>query len=328
MKAVTNRQRRWSCSLAAVLAFLGVQCNAQTAAETTYGGMAEASAAVELDDHHFVVAEDECNTLLIYQRGQSKPVGAGLDVAEFLKTGDRASDIEAGARLGDIVYWITSHSLPKSGKPRDWRKQFFATRVDRTGSAPTLVLHGQPYTRLLEAMIDAPELKDLKLSEAAKTLPEQPGGLNIEGLAVWQDGSLLIGFRSPLISGKAPVVPLMNPAAVMQGSQAQFGKPIPLDLKGRGVRSIDKVGNEYIIVGGPVADSGNFALFRWSGDRDTPPTMELELPAGYFPEALLPAPGVADVDLLSDDGSIQPEAKCGSAAKMQQQFRAVRVRMP
>lgn len=328
MKAPTNRQPRWACSLAVVLALLGVHCNAQIVAESTYGGMAEASAAVELDDQRFVVAEDECNTLHIYQRGQSKPVGAGLDVAEFLKTGDRASDIEAGARLGDIVYWVTSHSLPKSGKPRDWRKQFFATRVDRSGSLPTLVPHGQPYTRLLEAMIDAPELKGLKLSEAAKTLPEQPGGLNIEGLAAWHGDSLLIGLRSPLISGEAQLVPLMNPAAVTQGSQAKFGKPIPLDLKGRGVRSIDKVGNEYIIVGGPIADTGNFALFRWSGDRETPPTMALELPAGYFPEALLPLPGSAEVDLLSDDGSRQPEAACGSAAKMKQQFRAVRVRMP
>lgn len=297
-------------------------------AQTTYSGMAEASAAVDLDDQHFVAAEGECNTLLIYRREQSKPVGAGLDLAEFLKTEDKASDIEAGARLGDIVYWITSHSLPKSGKPRDWRKQFFATRVDRLGPSPKLVPHGQPYTRLVDAMIDAPELQELNLREAAKTLPEQPGGLNIEGLAAGQGDGLLIGFRSPLVSGEARLVPLMNPAAVTQGSQPKFGEPIPLDLKGRGVRSIDKVGNGYLIVGGPLADKGTFALFRWSGERGAQPTMVVELPAGYFPEALLLVPGTAEVDILSDDGSKQPEAKCGSTAKMQQQFRAVRVRVP
>ncbi|QVQ26979.1 DUF3616 domain-containing protein [Achromobacter deleyi] len=328
MKSRRDGPAGWMCSLAAVLAILAIQCNAQPVAETAYHGMAEASAAVMLDDRHFVVAEDECNTLLIYTRGQSKPSGAGLDVAEFLKTGDKASDVEGGARLGDIVYWITSHSLPKSGKPREWRKLFFATRVVQSGSAPTLVPHEQPYTGLLEAMIAAPELKDLKLSDAAKTPPERPGGLNIEGLAAWTGDSLLIGFRSPLVSGKAPLVPLTNPAAVTHGSQARFGSPILVDLNGRGVRSIDKVGNEYMIVGGPVADTGTFALFSWSGDPAEPPKMAFELPAGYFPEALLPVPGFKEVDLLSDDGSKQPEAACGSAAKAQQQFRALRVRIP
>lgn len=325
MKALIDRHAGWVCCLTAALA---MQCNAEPVVETAYRGMAEASAAVALDDRHFVVAEDECNALLIYRRGQSKPVGTGLDVAEFLKTGDKASDIEGGARLGDIVYWITSHSLPKSGKPREWRKQFFATRVTRSGSPPTLVSHGQPYTGLLEAMVGAPELKDLNLSEAAKTLPEQPGGLNIEGLAAWKDDSLLIGFRNPLVSGKAPLVPLTNPDAVIQGGQAKFDRPILVDLNGRGVRSIDKVGNEYMIVGGPVADTGTFVLFRWSGDPAEPPKMVLELPAGYFPEALLSVPEVNEVDLLSDDGSRQSEAACGSAAKAQQQFRALRVRIP
>ncbi|MNR01234.1 hypothetical protein D3C85_1170320 [compost metagenome] len=177
-------------------------------------------------------------------------------------------------------------------------------------------------------MIDAPELKDLNLSEAAKTLPEQPGGLNIEGLAAWTGDRLLIGFRNPLVLGKALLVPLTNPAAVISGSQAKFDRPILVDLNGRGVRSIDKVGSEYMIVGGPVADTGAFATFRWSGDPAKPPKMMLELPAGYFPEALLSVPGFQEADILSDDGSRQPEAACGSAAKAQQWFRALRVRIP
>ena len=104
---------------------------AQPPTETKYGGMAEASAAAMLDNRHFVVAEDECNTLLlVYEFGNPKPIGQPVDLAGFLETGDKASDIEGGARVGDMIYWISSHSLPKSGKPRDWRKRFFATRVD------------------------------------------------------------------------------------------------------------------------------------------------------------------------------------------------------
>jgi len=330
MKTKTDRPTSGTTCLAVVLAALALQCNAQPVPGTSYSGMAEASAAAMVDDRHFVVAEDECNTLLVYARGQSKPIGASLDLAEFLKTGDKASDIEGGAIIGDIVYWISSHSLPKSGKPRDWRRQFFATRVSKRGATPTLVTHERPYTGLIEAMIKAPGLDDLKLADAAKTLPEQPGGLNIEGLAAWKADSLLIGFRNPLVRGKALLLPLTNPAEVIRGKDisAKFDVPILVDLGGRGVRSIDKVGNEYLIVGGPIADTGTFALFRWPGDPVKPPTMLLELPAGYFPEALLSVPGSKEVDLLSDDGSKQPAAACGSAGKAKQQFRTLRVRVP
>ncbi|WP_377154140.1 DUF3616 domain-containing protein [Roseateles sp. UC29_93] len=292
--------------------------------------MAEASAAVMLDERHFAVAEDECNTLLVYARGQSQPIGSGLDLAEFLKTGDKASDIEGGAIIGDIVYWISSHSLPKSGKPRDWRKQFFATRVAKVDGTPSLVAHLHPYTGLLDAMIRSPELSELQLAAAAKELPEQPGGLNIEGLATWKGDGLLIGFRNPLVKGKAPLVPLRNPAELIKGEgiPAKFERPILVDLGGRGIRSIDKVGNTYLIVGGPVADTGSFALFRWSGDPGKRPERVLKLPAGYFPEALLPVPGSKQVDLLSDDGSKQPEATCGSTDKAKQQFRTLRVAVP
>jgi hypothetical protein len=227
-----------------------------------------------------------------------------------------------------VVYWISSHSLPKSGKPREWRKQFFATTVSRSTSTPTLVPHGRPYTGLLEDMIKAKVLRDLKLADAAKILPEQPGGLNIEGLAAWRDNGLLIGFRNPLIAGKAPVVPLKNPAAVVQGNRARFDTPILLDLSGRGVRSIDRVGDHYLIVAGPVGDAGTFALFSWSGSPQAAPVLQFELPSGFYAEALVPIANSKDVDLLSDDGSTQAAAACGSAAKARQTFRTLRVRLP
>lgn len=318
-------KRSW---LVLALATPVITCLAQPSPGDSYAGMAEASAAIALDARHFAVAEDECNTLLIYTRGQAKPVGKPTDLAAFLKTGDKASDIEGGARVGDVVYWISSHSLPKSGKPREWRQQFFATTLSRSTSVPTLVPHGRPYTRLLEDMIRDRGLRDLKLIDAARTLPEQPGGLNIEGLAAWRDDGLLIGFRNPLIAGKAPVVPLENPAAVVLGKRARFGPPILLDLSGRGVRSIDRVGDHYLIVAGPVGDAGTFALFLWTGNPQAAPALQFDLPSGLYPEALVPVAGRKEVDLLSDDGSKQPAAVCGSAAKMRQAFRTLRVRLP
>lgn len=314
-------------SLAMIVA--APRSNAQpVVAGGSYGGMAEASAAAMLDERHFVVAEDECNTLLVYARGQAKFVGEPISIAAFLKTQDKASDIEGGARVGDVVYWISSHSLPKSGKPRVWRKQFFAMKVVKSKVHPTLVAHGRPYSNLLEDMIAEHKLQDLKLGNAAKILPEQVGGLNIEGLAAWSQNGLLIGLRNPLITGKAAVVPLKNPASVIQGHKARVDRPILLDLAGRGVRSIDRIEDQYLIVAGPVGDAGTFALYRWSGNPSDAPVLEVALPAGFSPEALVPVPGSKDVDLLSDDGSSQPEAACGSTAKAPQRFRTLRVRLP
>lgn len=130
-----------------------------------------------------------------------------------------------------------------------------------------------------------------------------------------------------MVAGKAPVVPLKNPADVVQGSRAKFDKPILLDLAGRGIRSIDRVGNHYLVVAGPVGDAGTFALFRWSGDTSKAPELEFELPVGFYPEALVPIPGSKEVELLSDDGSSQLEAACGTPAKARQRFRTLRVRL-
>jgi Protein of unknown function (DUF3616) len=317
------------CS-ALCLGCFGSRSLAQPLAETRYTGMAEASAAAMLDKHHFVVAEDECNTLLVYALGKPKPVGRGIDLAEFLGTGDKASDIESGARVGDVIYWISSHSLPKSGKPREWRKRFFATKIDATASPLTVRPHGKAYTRLLEDLSAAPQLTELKLDEAAAILPEKDDGLNIEGLAAWKSDGLLIGFRGPLRAGRAPVVPFTNPTSVVEGSgPAKFEKPILLDLGGRSIRSIDRVDDHYLIVAGPVADVGTFAIYRWTGNATNAPVLKLELKSSTStPEALLATPSSKEITLLSDDGSSQPEAACGSNGKAQQQFRALRVRLP
>jgi hypothetical protein len=302
---------------------------AQPSTETQYAGMAEASAAAMLDDRHFVVAEDECNTLLVYEFGKPRPVGQPVDLAGFLETGDKASDIEGGARVGDVIYWISSHSLPKSGKPRDWRKRFFATKVDASAPVPTVRPHGRAYAGLLEDMIAAPQLRDLKLDAAAQVVAEQIDGLNIEGLAAWKTDGLLIGFRGPLVAGRAPLVPFKNPAAVVSGGRAKFEKPILLDLGGRGIRSIDRVKSHYLIVAGPVGDVGTFAIYRWNGQPADPPVLQVQVNAGAVaPEALLPVPTSKEVTLLSDDGSSQAEAACGTDAKAQQRFRAFQVRLP
>lgn len=288
------------------------------AAQTRYEGLCDASAAVALDARHFVVADDEHNKLSIYRRGEAKAVGK-VELDKFLKT-DKEADLEGSAQVGSRIYWISSHARNSAGKPREDRQRFFATAIHGTTVEPI----GKPYTALLADLLAAPALAPLKLADAARRAAEADGGFNIEGLAAAPDGSLLIGLRNPVPRGLAIVIPLLNPAELVDGNgPARFGTAIRLDLGGRGVRSIERVGNGYLIAAGPPADDGTFALLRWSGKPgEAPVALKLEL-GTLRPEALLTWPD-GQVTLLSDDGGVLVGNKaCKDAAKAGRSFRAL-----
>ncbi|MEO6277065.1 DUF3616 domain-containing protein [Roseateles sp.] len=286
-------------------------------AQTRYEGLCDASAGVALDARHFVVADDEHNKLSVYQRGEPKRVGQ-VDL-KFLKA-DKEADLEGAAQVGQRIYWIGSHARNSSGEVRKDRHRFFATEIVGTTVEPV----GKPYTALLADLLAAPALAPLKLADAAGRAAEAEGGLNIEGLAAAADGSLLIGLRNPIPLGKAVVVPLLNPAELVDGKgPARFGAVIRLDLGGRGVRSIERVGAGYLIAAGPAADTGTFALFRWSGKAaEAPSPVQLDLNA-LRPEALFAWPD-GHVTLLSDDGGVMVGKKaCKDADKAKRSFRTL-----
>ena len=302
--------------------------HAQPPAVAHYTGMAEASAAAMLDAQHFVVADDECNVLRVYRADQAAPVGQPVDLRQFLGAGAKASDIEGAARVGDVIYWISSHSLTgNKGKFLEGRHRFFATKIETSaGAAPTVRPTGEPYKRLLQELAAAPALQGLKLDKAARKKPEQEDGLNIEGLAATPDGGLLIGFRNPLSKGKAILVRLANPADVIKGAKPAFADPVLLDLGGRGVRSIERAADHYLIVAGPVADAGGFALYQWSGKPRDAPRLRAELAPGFRAEAAFNVDG-QPLMLLSDDGTNNAEVACGAAPKDGQRFRATRMKL-
>jgi len=285
-------------------------------AQTRYDGLCDASAAVALDARHFVVADDEHNKLSVYRRSDAKRVDQ-IDL-KFLKA-DKESDLEGAAQVGKRIYWITSHARNSSGEVRKDRHRLFATEI----AGKTIEPVGKPYTALLADLLATPALAPLELTEAAGRATEAEGGLNIEGLAAAADGSLLIGLRNPIPQGKAIVVPLLNPAELVDGKgPARFGAAIRLDLGGRGVRSIERVGSGYLIAAGPPADTGSFAVYRWSGKAaDAPMSIKLDL-GTLRPEALFAWPD-GQLTLLSDDGGVMVGKKaCKDADKGKRSFRA------
>jgi len=303
--------------------------HAGPSALATYRGPCDASAAAPLDGDHFVVGNDENDALHIYRHGHAEAVGR-VDLSKFLGTpAGEESDIEGAAAIGTRVYWITSHGSNSKGKPAPSRQRFFATEL-RPGAPPTLAPVGQATTQLLDDMAGAPALKPYELANAARRAPEAKGGLNIEGLAATPDGRLLVGLRNPLTQQhRALVIPLDNPAEVVQGQHAKFGAAIELDLDRRGIRSIELVGQSYLIVAGPPDNSGSFALYRWSGRPADAPVAVADVDLqGLRPEAMFALkPPAGGVQLLSDDGGVPMGGiDCKKLPAARQTFRALIVK--
>ena len=163
------------------------------------------------------------------------------------------------------------------------------------------------------------------MKAASRLAAEADGGLNIEGLAATPEGQLLIGFRNPLPEERAIVIPLENPTEVVDGKRAKLGEPFELNLGRRGIRSIEWVGGSYLIVAGPTADEGSFALYRWSGKRgeSAMPIDSVDL-GSLRPEALFAIPQTPQVQLLSDDGGVVTGGvECKNLPPSRQTFRGL-----
>lgn len=320
-------QRLAAAATGWLAALLGGTAQAQAQEPMRYRGLCDASAAVALDAQHFVVANDEDNLLRIYRRGEASPQGT-LALAGFLGA-DKESDLEGAARIGQRIYWIASHGRNASAKLRAERYRFFATEVDSSLTPPRLRPVATAQTTLLAQLIEAPSLQAWRLADAARLAPEARGGLNIEGLADTAQGELLIGFRNPVREGKALLAVLRNPAALLDGAKADIGRAIALDLGGRGVRSIERVGSDYLVVAGPVADQGDFAAYRWSGQPGAAPQRIGGVALGTLrPEAIFAWPDSGTLQLLSDDGGIETAgAACKDRPEAERSFRSIELRL-
>lgn len=284
---------------------LALASAAHAAAPLVHTQTCDASAGVALSADLHAIASDEDNVLRVYRRATGGAPVARIDLSRFLDATEEC-DLEGATTIGDRVYWISSHGRNKKGKPRPARHRLFATdRVVKDGKT-TLVPVGTPYRGLVGALLAAPQLSPLKLSDAEPLAPEAPGGLNIEGLAATPDGHLLIGFRNPVRAGRALAIELENPDAVAtRGAAPVFGAVAQLALGGRGIRSIEYVParRAYLVAAGPAADDGTFTLYRWSGRAaDAPVALGASL-GTLRPEGLFLTPDGGAV-LVSDDGGV------------------------
>jgi hypothetical protein len=298
---------------------------AQISAPTIFSGMCDASGAVALDSELFAIADDEDNKIRIYNSRAGGAAVKIVDPTKFLQLDNKEpeADLEGAARIGDRIYWITSHGRNRNAKYRESRLRFFATDIVKTNGAMDLQPTGHYYANLLLDLFNEPAMRKFHLENAAVRAPKSPDGLNIEGLAATRDGKLLIGLRNPLPQGRAIVVPLLNSAEVIEGKSLRLGEPILLDLGKRGVRAMTLYEGKFLIVAGAIDETADTQLFFWNGGKDKPERINVDL-RGVNPEAIAVYPGEKRIQLFSDDGSkLKDGTMCKKLPPDQRSFRAV-----
>jgi hypothetical protein len=300
-----------------------------------HSGCCDASAGVAVNSNLFLVANDEDSLLRVYRRDRSGPPVQSFQAGPFLHVDARKpeTDLEAATRIGDRIYWITSHGRSREGEQRESRHRFFATTFNVTERGTVeLKAVGRPYDRLLNDFVKDPRLRPFNLGLASLRAPKEPNALNIEGLCATPTGELLIGFRNPIPQERALLLPLMNPAELLEGKPARFGDPILLDLGGRGVRGIIHTGGRYLIIAGSYDARGRSHFYEWSGHpTEAPHKVPDTRFKGVNPEGLVAYPDTPsnEFQILSDDGTRKIAGVDCKTLKdpMQKQFRSFWVRL-
>ena len=289
-----------------------------------HSGSADASTAIALDDDYMLVADDESNTIRLYDRNVS---GAAVKEFEFPELGSKEIDLEASARVGDTIYWFGSHGNNKDSEYKEIRSTFFSTTVSGTGT-DTQLAYGSKYAGLRSDLLawDAQNADrlglDVACSLAGGTHPDETTGCNVEGFEFAPNGTTgYLGFRAPRVDGKAVIVPVTNITALVgqTTTHATFGDPILVDLGGRTIRELRSNGEgDYLITAGVPNDETSplgWALYRWNGVATSAPYLVTALPAGTGDatqetgsfESIVDVPadlGIGDsIQLLTDNGT-------------------------
>ena len=169
--------------------------------------------------------------------------------------------------ISDGVLWLCgSHSMVRA-KPRQpgqlnekiherpSRSVLMAGALDG-GSIRAAGLRHAPFSG--KGSLRAELFKNAYLAPFA-ALPSKEGGLDIEGLTVWQ-GEVYLGLRGPKLSSVALVARLgLAPKLRIDSVELNF-----LDLDGLGLRDLIRHDDGLLVLAGPTSEApGPFRLYVW-----------------------------------------------------------------
>jgi hypothetical protein len=278
-------------------------------------GIYEPSAVQQLADGRFIVVEDEkehpFSLVTIATDGAiaSAPLEPGL--LDFNDAFWKLDDLEGiTADRAGWIYAITSHSRNDDGDEKKTREKLVRFRVEGDRMREPSVVKGLKLALAAAhpVLAAAAGLRGVKAE----------GGLNIEALEITPDQHhLLIGFRSPLLDGRAIIARIDNPAAMFASEASPVIASVleTLDLGGHGIRALAHIPalDGYLVVSGPVArEPTQFQLWFWGGDGAVPRRREIPGLAGFeHAEGVCAAvvAGRQHILVVSDDGS-RKEGRC------------------
>ena len=195
------------------------------------------------------------------QAGAIKPVALGVGI----------EDLEGMTTDGTYFYAVSSQSRPKAIAKEGLVRFKFDARGQKAEAVESV---GGLKKFLVENVEELRGEGDRKGKD---------GGINIEGLA-WDErrGRLLLGLRSPIVDGRALLVPLRlrdpRGAFAADNLEVEGSRAIRLPLGGAGVRGIEYDGRAKVfrIITGAAEDQPqtDFRLWEWNGDEGQPAPRE------------------------------------------------------
>ena len=302
-------------------------------------GGGDGSTAIPLPGDLILVGDDENQTLRLYDRTRSGlpltryPMTPFLGLTDIEAGTPREVDIEGSTRVDDRLFWMGAHSHANIAEQRTNRSRIFATDLRWEPTGPQLTYIGRyDFLKLDMVAWDNRNLHGkgaryygLQDSTESGMDPKEVNGagFNLEGLAM-APGSTEVAYiacRAPLASPErrthALILPVLNFATLAASDAppgtARFGEPIELDLFDRGIRSIEGIGDHYLLIAGPPGPTPthyphDFRLYTWTGRPQDPPELRTATLSGLNPEGIVDLPPLpwtpsTRFQILTDSGT-------------------------
>lgn len=259
-----------------------------------YAGSSDGSTAIPTGDGYFWVADDENQTIRLYDEENS---GSAVNEVNLVELGSAEVDIEGSFRKNDTIFMMGSLVEQE-------RATIFSVKESGVGANTTIELI-ESYTGLRNDLMawDANDVHGFGADFFGLALP-----FEVEGLSMDPNNAkgALLGFRSNSVNGEALVLPVNNfqeLASAEVKPAAEFGAPIFLDLERRTVRSIECNENGCLIIAGPNGNVPEFHLFTWTGNpADQPELRSADLMSKINHGSFEGIVGLPSVDFLGANG--------------------------
>lgn len=311
----------WIVGTATVLATATPSPAAETIAPTVLHAdpdrLCEASGVASPSRGSVVVVDDEIDDLAFgftAENGALVAAPARNVRLAAIPEDERPHDVEAVARVVQYLVLVGSHSRNEACEVRPNRERMLVARLDETGASARaeFALDDAAVMQKIRSGDETTCLQEL-FTEAARPYPatrafcralvdaertaskERCATFAIEGAATLLEDKrerLWLGFRAPLVDGKAVLVRLARI------DQFRFDVLALVDLGGQGIRELAPRTRALLAIAGPSADAPTpAALWKLTPRFD---------PANYFEPALVrkDLPTSSEGMLATDDGLV------------------------